>query len=288
MLDKTIVIAALARDCADALERNIPRIEELRKHFKNSHIVIIENDSKDDTKKILQEWSSVCENIHLIMKDFGTLTIPNKTKDNPNPSTSIHRIEKMAFYRNMYMNYIRTTFNSLDYLLVMDIDINDFSINGIIKSMTEAPSNWGGLFAFGIEYITIGKLKIKPLMYDMFAYIHNSMPYPFTPQYLFEQKRKIISRVRKECYSPCLSAFGGVGIYKWEIIKNMSYTVQYNQNPIIQVLCEHIPFNLEISKNHTNYICKDMLVEYGKCPTKVSIRMMMPEKLFQFFKKLWK
>ena len=56
MIDKKIVIAALARDCNEALINNIPRIEKLRELFTESHVVIVENDSKDGTKDTLQKW----------------------------------------------------------------------------------------------------------------------------------------------------------------------------------------------------------------------------------------
>lgn len=49
--DTDIVIGILARDCARALQGNIPAVEELGSYFKEYHIVIYENDSIDETKK---------------------------------------------------------------------------------------------------------------------------------------------------------------------------------------------------------------------------------------------
>ena len=54
--DKSVVICALARDCSGALANNIPRIQELREFFADSEVIVIENDSKDNTKEVLASW----------------------------------------------------------------------------------------------------------------------------------------------------------------------------------------------------------------------------------------
>jgi len=96
-LNKNVVIAALARDCEESLLRNIPLIEKLRKEFDWSHVVVIENDSIDKTKEILNKWSVECEGVKIISNDYGTITIPEKSIENPSPTTSFHRIEKTAY-----------------------------------------------------------------------------------------------------------------------------------------------------------------------------------------------
>jgi hypothetical protein len=54
MNNQNIVIAALARDCEDSLRINIPVIEELRTKFLWSQVVVVENDSIDGTKELLE------------------------------------------------------------------------------------------------------------------------------------------------------------------------------------------------------------------------------------------
>ena len=51
-INKNIVIAALARDCDKSLSKIINLIEELRENFVWSKVVVVENDSKDNTKNM--------------------------------------------------------------------------------------------------------------------------------------------------------------------------------------------------------------------------------------------
>ena len=49
----------------------------------------------------------------------------------------------------MYLDILESINDSIDYLMVIDIDINSFSIEGILKSIQNAPNNFGGIFANG-------------------------------------------------------------------------------------------------------------------------------------------
>lgn len=279
MIDKSILIAALARDCNDSIIRNIPKIEVLRRCFKESHVVIVENDSKDGTKETLTRWKERSEGVELIMNDFGTVTIPQKS-GKTNPGTSEHRISKMAAYRNMYMEYAANASFEFDYLVVMDIDIEDFSVEGIVESIKNAPQDWGALFANGNK---IFNDRMKSY-YDYFAYVpYGSKGLSMKYNDMFFQPRKIGKLLRRNKYVKCVSAFGGMAVYKWELVKNLRYRAEKNTVcDVCEVMCEHIPFNNEImEKGAANYIAADMEVSYGRCSMYYAIVTNLPEKIYK-------
>lgn len=264
MIDKSILIAALARDCDDSIKRNIHKIELLRKEFRESHVVIIENDSKDGTKDTLRRWKERSEGVEVIMNDFGTVTIPEKSKNMTKPGVSNYRISKMAGYRNMYMDYARQASFSIDFLIVMDIDIEDFSVEGTVRSINNAPDDWGALFANGNK---IFNERLKSF-YDYFAYVpegNKSLSMKYND--MFFQARKVRNLLRKNSFVKCISAFGGMAVYKWDYIKNLNYTAEDNTVcDSCETLCEHIPLNNSILKHGaSNYIAADMEVSYGHC-----------------------
>lgn len=270
MLEKSVLIAALARDCNKSVLRNIPKIEKLRKEFKESHVVIIENDSKDGTKETLKRWEKESMGVEAIMNDYGTVTIPEQSKGIKNPGTSMHRISKMAKYRNIYMDYARNADFNIDYLIVIDIDIEDFSVEGIIDSINNAPNDWGGLFANGIKYYN----KFLFVFYDTFAFIPYKSKYiDLTINENITHAHKMTNKVKYNSYIKCLSAFGGIGIYKWDIISDLYYKAdKNNRSKVNETICEHIPFNIEIiNKGYMNYISSRMKVIYGKPTFKESI-----------------
>ncbi|MHC4139409.1 MAG: hypothetical protein ACYSR1_06095 [Planctomycetota bacterium] len=57
MKSQKVAICSIVRNCGLSLRRNIPQIEKLRKCFNESHVIIVENDSTDNTKEVLERWS---------------------------------------------------------------------------------------------------------------------------------------------------------------------------------------------------------------------------------------
>lgn len=263
-IDKNVVIAILARDCEDSLINNIPLVEQLRNKFTWSQVVVVENDSIDDTKKILSDWERISNGVKIISQDFGTKTIPDKTVEITSPTTSYYRIEKMAFYRNIYLEYISTLQHEIDYVIIIDIDIKWFSIDGLVNSIVEMKDNWGGIFSNGITKGKIWGLTSK-IYYDVFAICEYPLKhvFSFTDESLNKSFKTINNNIKRNKYYSLISAFSGVGIYKYEAIKNLRYTVVKNSVNCSEAICEHIPFNSKIIKaGYKNYISRDFLVIY--------------------------
>ena len=54
----SVCICALVRDCAPALERNLPWLDTLCTQFRSAQVVIFENDSRDGSKEMLTSWAA--------------------------------------------------------------------------------------------------------------------------------------------------------------------------------------------------------------------------------------
>ncbi|OMQ09848.1 hypothetical protein [[Flexibacter] sp. ATCC 35103] len=263
-IDKNVVIAILARDCGESLINNIPLVEELRNKFIWSKVIVVENDSIDGTKEILSDWESTSDGVKIISQDFGTKTIPDQTAEIASPTTSYYRIEKMAFYRNIYLDYISTLQHDIDYVIIIDIDIKWFSIDGLVNSMVEMRDNWGGIFSNGITKGKIWGVTSK-IYYDIFAICEYPLKdvFSFTEKSLDKSFKTINKNIKSNKFYSLISAFSGIGIYKYEAIKNLRYTVVKNSVNSNEAICEHIPFNNEIIKaGYRNYISRDFSVIY--------------------------
>lgn len=132
MKNSSVSICSIVRDCQINLEKNIPRVERLRLLFKDSEVIIFENDSKDITLKILKNWERKSCNVHVFSDTFDGTTI--QAIGNENPYYSISRIEKMVVYRNKYMHFLNNHGIKRDYVIVIDLDISNFCIDGLIHS----------------------------------------------------------------------------------------------------------------------------------------------------------
>jgi hypothetical protein len=293
-IGKSLAIVALARDCEKSLRNNIPKIEKLRSFFKTSLVVVMENDSKDKTKAVLSEWRDSAENVIIISKDYYTHTIPQKSADCPFPSYSKQRIQKLCMYRNLYMDYLQNSNIKIDYMMEMDIDIDDFYIGGIVDSVKNAPSGWTALFANGVKYIYLYK-SIPAYYYDGYPLImtlDDQSGLSLTLKEMQKEKGIVSKALKNNDYAECVSAFGGIGIYKYEYIReNRYYAMPNTRSKIVESLNDHISMNYPLYRKMpgTLYIAKKMKVYYEKVPSvKELLISFLPFSLFIFLYTLLK
>lgn len=272
-----VAIAALARDCAENLKHNIMLIESLRERLGESYVVVYENDSKDATPGILRQWAQESSDVSVISETLSEGHFFSKKISSRFPEKSIARISKMVYLRNRLKELV-FALGDPEYVIFIDIDLANFSVDGIVESIRTAPNDWSALFANSANQIVFGsKKKRMPLQHDIFAYcpIQKKVDDISTSQLkqlpLLFEARKLDKQIRKNKFFRCRSAFGGIGIYKAESIANvpyeLSYSIEMEQDNLCR--CEHLPFNDRIIKNGGScYIASQMRTTYPQiCKT---------------------
>ena len=264
--DKTAIICLLARNVEDALTKNLPKIDSLRKFFVQSWVVVVENDSTDRTLEILKSWEKSSEGIFIDSFELKKKE-NNKTKKSIFPGASAERIDRMAFVRNRYLNFIRNNNLRSDYIIVIDIDLDDFDEKQIITAIEKAPSDWSSIFANGRLYSKIFNRILFTKFYDTYAYV----PLNSDTDCLTYREEFLNRDLQVKKYFPCKSAFGGIGIYRYNSIINSNYSTRENNRCSLQeVICEHISVNLDSLKCGKNYICEKLKTYYQRCSVKSS------------------
>lgn len=263
MATSSVAIAALIRDGEHALKRNIPSVDKLMGMFKEAKMVIVENDSVDNTKALLREWSNRQSNLHLMSQDFGTRTIVKV--DHPHPKSkyfSFHRVEKMSFYRNLYLDYIKDHLE-VDFLIVIDLDVSEIDLEGICHSFGWKQS-WDAMSANG-KKLTPRNL-LKKHYFDTYALIREEEELPQTyPRMLKNQKELAYLKKGMEPLK-VRSAFNGMCIYQWDSVKGFKYEARENGDDLVVCLCEHTDLHLkmEAAGFDKHYINPSMMVNYEK------------------------
>ena len=90
-----IVIAGLAKNCHDNYKKNIEFLIDFKDAYKESveiSILVIENDSKDDTKKIIKKFSE-----NKFIQDYCLDGLDKKLTN---------RIERITFCRNYLLEKV--------------------------------------------------------------------------------------------------------------------------------------------------------------------------------------
>ena len=255
MSTSTVSICSIVRDCQKNLKRNIQKIEKLRSCFLNSEVVIFENDSKDRTVEILENWNKNSPNILFKSEKFLTKTIPDNAEGG-NPYYSKHRIERMSFYRNKYMEILNNNLFKRDYVIIIDLDIADFTIQGIANSFG-VNQEWSCITSNGTSL----SRTLKKQYHDTYALLEKGYASFPIDETTIKNNRKIFSFLKKGMPLFAVdSAFGGLAIYDWNFLKGKYYSCIKNDDERVQVLCEHVSLNRQLEGNI--FINPEMGVKY--------------------------
>ena len=267
--DRTIIICGIVRNAERGLKRNIPEIKRLCQMSKGYKVFVYENDSTDMTKKLLKEWhDSDPANVFVSLNDTSAQpTIPS-VSDVPsiNPFYSQKRIDKMAKLRNAYMQFVDDMGWSADYFVVVDLDVARISADNIMSSFVR--EDWDAVTAFG--YSTSPKLKRR--YHDTYALTElGDEENPQTEEKIIKNSKKYANLNNDNHWVRVFSAFGGLAIYRFESIKGVRYEALKNNDPRVQVKCEHYSIYYQMKRRGFDrvYINPSMSLKYQELSLKI-------------------
>lgn len=268
--ESTIIVCSIVRNAARGLRRNIPVIDRLCDMAGDYKVVVYENDSKDHTKEILNQWAAQRgkKNIHVLLNDIDeNKVIPPCSATTANPFFCKQRIAKMVALRNNYMEYIANQNWQADYLIVADLDVEDIDLDGILSSFS-TPEEWDAVTAFG--YSLSPKLRFR--YHDTYALTEfdrqddvqtEEMIYGAAGKYKKIKENNGLYRV--------FSAFGGLAIYRFTAIKDLKYQLLGNNDPRVEAHCEHYSIYRQMQAHGYDkvYINPRMKLKYQRISLKL-------------------
>ena len=234
---KNLIVCGIVRNAERGLRKNIPVIQQLCSLFADYRVVMFENDSKDATKHLLSEWQDTDrERIHVFLKDTdGQQTTPHKSEVTCNPFFSEKRISKMAALRNQYLDYIEAHGLEADYLMVVDLDVRNIDISGVLSSFI-TQQEWDVVTAFGYSISP----KLRRRYHDTYALTElGEEKNPQTETQIKRLAEKYGRLAKRGDWVSVFSAFGGLAIYRFDCIRGLRYHVLPNNDERVEVHCEH-------------------------------------------------
>jgi len=261
---KKVAFCGLIRDGEDRLKTSLPQIEKIGSYFKDWILLIVENDSKDNTRQVLLDYNNQnnkvnvlgCNGINLKSCQLNTLATTSH-------STTNYRINKMSMLRNIYLDELRKDkYNDVDYVIVWDFDlIGEVNIDGLFTTFynLKTNNNINVVCANGIRNIdiipfitaeTVDKEIGIPLYvyYDTFAYRNFEDKSNFiNNKWYYDIIYSIPSDIKLKKVKSC---FGGFTIYKRDAIILSSYTTYTDNNGL--PICEHQGLNERINGVYHN------------------------------------
>lgn len=267
--EKSIIVCGIVRDAERGLKKNIPVIQQLCRRVKDYHVVIYENDSRDHTKQLLSRWQQEDPaHVHVSLNDISRASIvPGFGEVTCNPYSSHNRIDRMARLRNRYMEYIDDRAWAADYLIVVDLDVAQLYLDGIVSSL-EDERPWDAVAANGYSLSPMFKRRY----HDVFALtLPGDEDAPQTEEKMVRLSNELGSMKPGDPWMRVYSAFGGLAIYRYEAVKGLRYEALPNDDAWTEVRCEHYSIYKQMVMRGYNhfYINPSMELHYRRLTLRV-------------------
>jgi hypothetical protein len=253
---RSAVFAGCVRDCERHLPGVLANLEALSGLFARSAFVLVENDSKDRTRSVLQHWGRGREGIYLATLEGLDAQLPPRTV-------------RLAAARNHYLDVIRRSeLRTFDYLFVMDLDNvceDPIDVAAVARAMAflEEDASRAGVFAnqHG-PYYDLWALRHPDLCPGdiWFDILHYAERHGVSDDEAYEQvfRPRVFSLPATAAPVKVESCFGGLGIYKMQAMLGAVYcgeataSIRQRFGPprsITIQACEHVEFNRRIGAN---------------------------------------
>ena len=248
---ETVAILSCVRDCGPYLERTIANMESIGNLFSDYRIFFYENDSIDNTAKILKTAQKCNSRIYINNTTHAAC------------SSLWPRTWRLAAARQFLLNSVGVHDEKPDYIIVMDADDvavkNPFTGVEFIKEALLRKQYWDGCF--------------PPLSYDLWAYRIPTCTVNYWDDIYLQPliKKRLTNysiKYDKNDLQVVCSAFNGIGIYKYNVYckgrysgKNIMKINNKNARHLIHIQsvnqdCEHVNFHLSLGRDVRLRCCK--------------------------------
>lgn len=276
---KKIVIFGMVRDCGNAIRRNIPSIENIASYFEDYRVVILENNSKDNTKVVLREWQTKNNKVKVYINDFDESKYQKIQSDkNYYKYFQLNKLQKYYDYRNLVMDLVEKQEFEPDYSLLVDLDVIKIEEKGVITSFG-TDIDWDAVTANGYSYSP----SFRRRFHDTFALCEFGLEKTKQTLDMIRTYRNLFAFLRKGMpFIRVYSSYGGIAIFKSKAIRGLRYVPVFNNYGQVQVRCEHFAlFKAMAEKGYDKvYINPNMEILYQK----VTISLIIKKIRESFFK----
>lgn len=265
MTQPKIIVCGCTKNSSSYIQSHLEKLYLLKSLCSDFHMVIYENDSKDRTRTVLEQFKSTHSNTHMIFDKLnGKINIPS-TVTKPY-SCYVQKPLNLAYARNVLLEYVETNFSHYDYMMMVDLDtvVKNFDPNMIHQILQKYNDvMWDALTANSdTKYYDIWALRIYPDIWN--EELHGRLwknPIDYDCWMNKDQKKSVhenkVNIPSNFQLIPVTSAFGGLGLYKVSSINGCRYSAEFDQS----LTCEHVHFHDHLNKKGGNiFICPDLVV----------------------------
>ncbi|NBO71222.1 MAG: hypothetical protein EBU66_14490 [Bacteroidetes bacterium] len=250
--DIRVGVVGVGRNIEKTIEKEYLRIERLLQDLDFVAMYIVESDSKDKSGQVL-------ESIRSKYPKFKYTRLGNLSEKYD------QRIDRIRHCRNRYIEEIRNEkrLKNTDLIIIIDLDNinNSLKASSLTKTINEAKYDWSALFPNQLfNYYDLIALRCNRWLicdfnnlvnraYSIYKSDLNAVRFGKSFRYeLLRQKyfrRKCIRIPQSHKPLQVISAFGGMGIYKTEVLLQCDYGTH---EVVPSGECEHVELHRQAAK----------------------------------------
>lgn len=227
-------ILGVVRDGGTALSATLSRIQSLRERLEDSRVIIATNDNSDGSDQVLASYAASYENVEILILEGLAARYDE-------------RVERIAAARNAVLKYLFACGKQFPFTMVLDMDgpNTELDADQVLRALSRETPNWDAVFA-----------NSHPVYYDLYALrregwcaadpwrelVGLTPPRMLRSVWFRRMKRKII--YSRQYHIPTdvplievESAFGGLGIYRTDALRNAEYAAHDASG---MITCEHV------------------------------------------------
>lgn len=211
--EKKILVLGVIKDGEKGFENSKKSIQKLVKNFLDYRIIVYENNSIDNTKKLYSSWANEDSKVTFLSENLTPSILQNYT-----PRKGDYRCEFIARARNIVLEKAMSSeFDDFDYIMMSDLDEFDpWDIEEILNSIENPKADWDSISANGsydLYTIRSDEFRLNPELIGWPLWIN-----------LQPKIGKIYADIlAKEDWLKVESAFGGLAIYRREAVRGCRY-----------------------------------------------------------------
>lgn len=256
--ERGVLLCGLIRDGGGVIDGSLHNLyASVVPHAGRYKVLVLENDSADDTRARLLAWHERDPNL-LVLGDGGynapACRLGLRPTENHDPD--LWRIEKMALLRNRLLDEIgRPAYDGYDYVLMADLDLAGVLFTeGLFDTAAHFAAD-PGLEAVAVLGIDLSEVLGAVRWHDPFAYEDAATRH----MTMAERDAWIYARrgLERHGLEPVVSAFNGACLYRRSALLGRRYGTELVQEK--EPLCEHVFLHRQLRRVCVNheflYVC---------------------------------
>lgn len=211
-ISEKVLICGVCRNIEKAVPNTLQSIQDLGSRFSEYRAIVYENNSTDQTKKLLRNWADKDPHVIFLSEQLSRRRLSQQLRMNVP-----FRTAKIARARNIVLDVaMKKDFDDFKYVVWADLDfLEPWDVDAIVETILHPEQEWDAVLANGAYDLFSIRTPEFPIGWELIGDLFWEH---------LDQIRELFVFDAKSPWKKVYSAFGGIGVYKRDAIRGCRYS----------------------------------------------------------------